>query len=91
MIGYDSGRALRAFATFVALGLAFCSISLEVVLADQQHEPSRPIEADQQIASLLSDIENALAQSQTIPPEVSNMLISAGGLLTSASPEGRRL
>jgi hypothetical protein len=91
MIGYDSGRALRAFATFEALGLAFCTISLETVLADQQHKPSRPVEADQQIASLLADIENALAQSQTIPPEVSNMLISAGGLLTSASPEGRRL
>jgi hypothetical protein len=91
MIGYDSGKALRAFATFVALGLAFCSISVETVLADQQHEPSRPIEADQQIASLLAHIEDALAQSQTIPPEVSNMLISAGGLLTSASPEGRRL
>ena len=50
-----------------------------------------PIEADQQIASLLAHIEDALAQSQTIPPEVSNMLISAGDLLTSASPEGRRL
>ena len=91
MISYGSGRATRAFATFVVLGLVFCSISAETVLADEQHKPSRPVEADQQIASLLAHIEDALAQSQNDSAEVSNMLISAGGLLTSASPEGRRL
>ena len=89
MTRYDSSKAFRALATFVALGLAFCSISFEPVLADEQRSPSRPIEADDQIASLLAQIEDALARSQT--SEVTNMLISAGGLLTSASPEGLHL
>ncbi len=91
MISYDSGKALRAFATFVPLGLACCLISFETVLADEQSKPSTPGEADRQIASLLAKIEGALAQSETIPSETTQMLISAGGLLPSASPEGLRL
>jgi TPR repeat protein len=91
MKSYGSGKALHALAMYALLGLAWFLISFGTVLADDQSKPSTPAEADRQIASLLENIEGALARSETIPSETTQMLISAGGLLPSASPEGLRL
>jgi hypothetical protein len=91
MISCDSGKALHALAMFAPLVLACYLVSFGSVLADEQSKPLTPGDADRQIASLLEKIEDALAQSETIPSETTQMLISAGGLLSNASPEGLRL
>jgi hypothetical protein len=91
MKGYGSGNALHALTMSVLLGAACYLITSGTVLADEQGKPYSAFGADRQIASLLGRIEDALAQSETIPSEATQMLISAGGLLPNASPEGLRL
>jgi hypothetical protein len=91
MKSYGSRKALHALAMYALLAPACYLLSFGTVLADEQNKPSKPGEADRQIRSLLAQIENILIQSETIPSETTQMLISAGGLLPSASPEGLRL
>jgi hypothetical protein len=91
MKSYGSGKALHALSMYALLASACYLLSFGTVLADEQNKPSKPVEADRQIASLLAQIENILTQSETIPSETTQMLISAGGLLPGASPEGLRL
>jgi hypothetical protein len=83
---------VHVFAISWMLGLAACLFPAECALAEAQHAPLTPTEADREIASLLGTIEFALAQDRTVEVyPLIEMSFAAKSLISSASAEGRRL
>ena len=79
---------LRALATYSILGAMGAAAPAQFIAAQ---EP-KAVAADAEIASLLTNIENGLKDSQAASSaKLLEMLVSAKGLLPSASPEGARL
>ena len=81
----NSIPVLCAYAFFFSAG------SFNPALSEERPPSPLPLSSDGKIASLLTDIENALMTDRMALSELSDKLVEARALWPTASPDGRRI